>query len=324
MNNADKQYLEYLQHILDNGVEKIDRTGTGTISVFDYSMRFNMTEGFPLLTSKKMFTKGVIHELIWFLNGDTNIKYLVDNNVNIWNGDAYKNYQKNGGELSIKDFIEQIKTNDVFAKKWGELGNVYGKQWRDWNGIDQIKDLIHNLNNNPDSRRLMVSAWNVEDVPNVVLPPCHYLFQCYTKEMTLVDRIESYCASIGKDTGDTQHLTHEILDALNFPKRKISLKWYQRSVDSFLGLPFNIASYGILLHLIAKEVNMLVDDLIFSGGDCHIYTNHIDQVKQQLNQKIYDLCNIKLNNNSIFDFKYEDIEILNYRSSPSIKGKLSN
>jgi thymidylate synthase len=364
-NNVDKQYLNYLKYILDNGVEKRDRTGTGTISIFDYSMRFKMSEGFPLLTSKKVFTKAVIHELIWFLRGDTNIKYLVDNGVNIWNGDAYKNYvnkvslsssgkwckvvnDENGNHpdlYTMDEFIDKIKTDDDFSKQWGELGPVYGKQWRSWGGFeqepsgwhhgtptnyksvaknDQISDLIYRLKNDPDSRRLMVSAWNVDDLPKMALPPCHFGFQCYTSELSTKKRIKWWCDSLGKHISYGDDLDKKRLDELGVPKRKLDLKWFQRSVDSFLGLPFNIASYAILLHLLAKEVNMVPGDLIFNGGDCHIYLNHINQCKTQMNQKTFSLPKIELHNSSIFNLVYEDIKIIGYESSPSIKGSLSN
>ncbi len=357
-NNVDKQYLKYLKYILDNGVKKTDRTGTGTISIFDYSMRFNMSEGFPLLTSKKVFLKGVIHELIWFLRGDTNIKYLVDNGVHIWNGDAYKNYFKNvslssSGEwckvvndengnhpelYTIDEFIEQIKTNKEFSDKWGELGPVYGKQWRNWGGKqvsvkdgkvvttvnDQIVNLINDLKNNPDSRRLMVLAWNVDELPKMALPPCHFGFQCYTSELTIEQRKKWWCDSLGKNLSYADDINESILNDKGVPKRKLDLKWFQRSVDSPLGLPFNIASYALLLHLLAKEVNMVPGDLIFSGGDCHIYLNQIEGVREQLKRETFKLPKLRLHNESIFDLKYEDFEIIKYKSSSSIKFPLSN
>jgi thymidylate synthase len=367
-NNVDKQYIDFLRYILENGEVKGDRTGTGTISIFDYSMTFDMSEGFPLLTSKKVFTKAVIHELIWFLRGDTNIKYLVDNDVHIWDGDAYKNYLKNwkpeiqnngvSGELSwmaqelVNErplpqdmFILCIKTDDEFAKEWGELGPVYGKQWRNWSGYkkeplgwhhgipssykdvptgDQISDLINDLKNNPDSRRLIVSAWNVVELDEMVLPPCHNFFQCYTSLIKLEDRIKWYCKSLSKDNSFGEDFTEEFLNEKGVPSRKLSLKWNQRSCDVPLGIPFNIASYGILLHLLAREVNMIPHQLKFTGGDCHIYLNQLDGVKEQLFRETYKLPKLKLNNNSIFNFKYEDIEILDYISSPVIKFPLSN
>ena len=346
MNSVDKQYKELLQRILNKGRVKKDRTGTGTKSVFGHSMRFDMKEGFPLLTSKKMFTKGIIHELIWFLRGETNIKYLVDNDVHIWDGDAYKAYEKHcqslgSTEYDDKDtFIKGIKENDRYAKQFGELGPIYGKQWRSWTKylecdyydfephdeqpIDQIQNLINDLKTNPDSRRLIVSAWNVGELDQMVLPPCHIFFQCYTYEMTEEERIKEWCGKVKKDISYAKNMTMEKLDELGFPKRKLSLEWYQRSVDVFLGLPFNIASYGLLLNLLAKEVNMIPDELIFSGGDCHIYLNHIDQCKQQIRQEEYLLPELEIANKSIFDIQFEDIKVINYKSSPSIKGELSN
>jgi thymidylate synthase len=367
-NNVDKKYLKYLKYILDNGVKKTDRTGTGTISIFDYSMRFNMSEGFPLLTSKKVFLKGVIHELIWFLRGDTNIKYLVDNGVHIWDGDCFANYLKTRDKFSNKDnvkedvvinemngssnraytqeeFINKIKTDTEFAKQWGELGPVYGKQWRNWQGfqqgwnemanteysndldtkgIDQIVNLINDLKNNPDSRRLMVSAWNVDELPKMALPPCHFGFQCYTSELTIEQRKKWWCDSLGKNLSYADDINESILDDKGVPKRKLDLKWFQRSVDSPLGLPFNIASYALLLHLLAKEVNMVPGDLIFSGGDCHIYLNQIEGVREQLKRETFKLPKLRLHNESIFDLKYEDFEIIKYKSSSSIKFPLSN
>jgi thymidylate synthase len=366
MNSVDRQYKELLNYILEKGVKKQDRTGTGTISVFDYSMRFDMKEGFPLLTSKKMFTKGVILELIWFLKGDTNIKFLVDNGCHIWDGDAYKNYISKGGKdyseksmkqisshLSQEEFINKIKTDGEFAKKWGDLGSIYGKQWRKWNTnaisrrssgtineegivenltfiedspiqIDQISILINDLKTNPDSRRLMVSAWNVGELDQMVLPPCHYGFQCYTYEMSTDERIKEWCDSLGKHISFADDINNEYLDQLNFPKRKLSLKWTQRSVDTFLGLPFNIASYGFLLHILAKETNMIPNELIFSGGDVHLYSNHIEQVKEQLNRKTFNLPQLELNYISIDNLELKDFKILNYQSGDILKGKLSN
>jgi thymidylate synthase len=359
-NNVDKKYFKLLEHLLKKGVPKKDRTGTGTISVFDYSMRFDMSEGFPLLTSKKMFTKGVIHELIWFLRGDTNIKYLVDNDCHIWNGDAYKNYlvkTKNQIEdpndlnwdlstpkdpeitqLTQEEFIDRIKTDDEFAKKWGELGPVYGKQWRDWNGKqvsvkdgnvvtivnDQITDLINDLKTNPDSRRLMVTAWNPAELDQMVLPPCHYGFQCYTQKMSDIERKLYWCNLFDKNISYAEDLSKSDLDNFNIPKRKISLKWTQRSVDTFLGLPFNIASYGFLLHLLAKEVNMVPHELIFSGGDVHLYKNHIEIAKEQLKRNTYKLPKLELTNTSIFDLNIDNFKVIDYQSEPTLKGELSN
>jgi thymidylate synthase len=338
MNKLDKQYQELLQTILDYGVEKKDRTGTGTKSIFGYTIRHKMSDGFPLLTTKKMAWKSIVTELLWFLKGDTNIKYLVDNDCHIWDGDAHKNYlykvirDKNiVGYLksysvdtkgvptiepySKEEFIERIKNDDEFAKKWGELGPIYGKQWRSWEKwyidenrryltftkkIDQIQNLINDLKTNPDSRRLMVNAWNVSELDQMVLPPCHYGFQVYTRELSDEERNE---------IRDMQYFRNNLHKALkgsdtkidweNIPTRAISLMWNQRSVDTFLGLPFNIASYGLLLTMIADEVNMVPDELIGNLGDTHIYLNHIEQVKEQIGRDLTDeeRYNIWFNNN---------------------------
>jgi thymidylate synthase len=307
MNKLDKKYQQLLSDIIEFGVEKGDRTGTGTISEFGHQIRHKMSEGFPLLTTKKMAWKTMVTELLWFLRGETNIKYLVDNGCHIWDGDAYKNYQKNmtqwfGNEsqLTIEKFIEKIKTDDEFANKWGELGPIYGKQWRSWyvkadgekTYIDQIATLISELKINPDSRRLMVSAWNVGELNQMVLPPCHYGFQIYTRELSKGERMNYWfknnkpnrdvCDSVDESTEEEQH---KYFDGANVPKRAISLMWNQRSVDTFLGLPFNIASYGLLLEIIAKEVNMISDELIGNLGDVHLYKNHIEQAKEQIGRK---------------------------------------
>jgi len=305
MNNIDKQYQKLLQDIIDNGVEKKDRTGTGTISVFGRQIRHKMSEGFPLLTTKKMAWKTMVTELIWFLRGDTNIKYLVDNGCHIWDGDAYKNYKSSNPDILANDemlktergtykfftqeeFINKIKTDDEFAKKWGELGPVYGEQWRSWEGLnsntDQIANLINDLKNNPDSRRLMVNAWNVGELNRMVLPPCHYGFQVYTRELNLDERID-YFNKTRDPLNRNSDYHHVHMDSLRVPKRAISLMWNQRSVDTFLGLPFNIASYGLLLEIIAKEVNMVPDELIGNLGDVHLYSNHIEQAKEQIGRK---------------------------------------
>jgi len=311
MNNLDKTYTALLQDILDNGVEKKDRTGTGTLSVFGRQIRHKMSEGFPLLTTKKMAFKTMVTELLWFLSGDTNIKYLVDNDCHIWDGDAYKNYksttlendmkksaweltvQSMSGEkfiLSQEEFINKIKTDDEFAKKWGELGPIYGKQWRSWENevvnysgmkysrepVDQIANLINDLKTNPDSRRLMISAWNAGELDQMVLPPCHYGFQVYTRELSMDERMQIWQ---NQQDGRSEFIM-ECLDTI--PTRAISLMWNQRSVDTFLGLPFNIASYGLLLEIIAKEVNMVPDELIGNLGDVHLYSNHIEQAREQI------------------------------------------
>jgi thymidylate synthase len=321
MNSLDKQYQELLKTILEHGVEKKDRTGTGTKSIFGYTIRHSMSEGFPLLTTKKMAWKTMVTELLWFLRGDTNIKYLVDNDCHIWDGDAYQAYIKryNKGEyvgktkllenskknrtltepFTIEEFIDKIKTDDEFAKKWGELGPIYGAQWRNWvydkdmdygteRSVDQIQNLINDLKTNPDSRRLMVSAWNVGEIQDMVLPPCHYGFQIYTRELSYNERgqlalsyphIKELCDVNGP-------MTPKGWDDYNIPTRAISLMWNQRSVDTFLGLPFNIASYGLLLTMLADEVNMVPDQLIGNLGDTHIYLNHIEQAKEQIGREL--------------------------------------
>jgi thymidylate synthase len=321
MSNIEKQYQGILRKLVLYGKEKGDRTGTGTLSYFGDQIRHNMEDGFPLLTTKKMAIKTMMTELKWFLKGDTNIKYLVDNGCNIWNGDAYKAYEKYAmansygvDVLSMDEFIEQIKTDDNFAKKWGELGPIYGKQWRDWksqkfdvakgNGyllqIDQIAKVIVDLKNNPDSRRLMVSAWNVGELDEMVLPPCHYGFQLYTRNSTREEKI------------------------VNPGKYKVvSLMWNQRSVDTFLGLPFNIASYATLLQLIADECDMIAGELIGNLGDVHLYKNHIQQAKEQINRTPYKLPTIELSNVDILKGEF-DYEIKDYEYHPSIKAPLSN
>jgi len=327
MNTLDKQYQDLLQDILENGVEKEDRTGTGTLSVFGRQIRHNLNDEFPLLTTKKMAIKSIMTELKWFLKGDTNIKYLVDNGCNIWNGDAYKNYRMkqvpHDHFETEEEFIELIKTNDKFAEKWGELGPIYGKQWRDWNRVDQIKTIIETLKTNPDSRRIMLSAWNVSELDQVVLPPCHYGFQLYTRVLDLDERIDWY-----NKNSDPSHQSrdyfHEHMDDYAVPRRVISLMWNQRSVDTFLGLPFNIASYAMLLHLIANEVNMMPGEIIGNLGDTHLYKNHIEQAEEQISREPKPhLPKLKLSNVDILNGEF-DYEILHYHSHPTIKAPLSN
>jgi len=329
MNKLDKDYQALLKDIIYNGRDKEDRTGTGTMSVFGRQIRHKMADGFPLLTTKKMAVKTMMTELKWFLKGDTNIKYLVDNGCNIWNGDAFKNYLSKTNEYkgnwpdTMDEYIERIKTDDEFAKKWGELGPIYGKQWRDWNGKDQIVNLINNLKDNPDSRRLMVSAWNVGELGQMTLPPCHYGFQVYTRELLPNERKVEWAKSIGKDVSYAYNLSQEDLDDRGFPRRTISLMWNQRSVDTFLGLPFNISSYGALLCLIAEEVNMLPDELIGNLGDVHLYKNHISQAKEQMEREPFELPTVEFTNVDVLNGEF-DYEVKDYECHPTIKAPLSN
>ena len=262
-----KQYHDLLKRVLEEGVRKEDRTGTGTISVFGHQMRFNLEEGFPCLTTKKLHLKSIIHELLWFLNGDTNVKYLQENGVRIWNEWADEN---------------------------GDLGHIYGYQWRSWpdyNGghVDQITEAVNTIRNNPDSRRIIVSAWNVADIPNMNLPPCHAFFQFYVAD------------------------------------GKLSLQLYQRSADIFLGVPFNIASYALLLQMMAQVTGLKAGDFVHTLGDAHIYTNHLEQVQLQLSREPYPLPQMNINPDvkNIFDFKYSDFELVNYISHPHIKGEVA-
>ena len=348
MNTLDSKYQDLLQDILDNGVVKTDRTGTGTISVFGRQIKHKMSQGFPLLTTKKMAWKTMVTELLWFLRGDTNIKYLVNNGCHIWDGDAYKNYQKNmtewfGNEsqLTKELFIDKIKTDDEFAKKWGELGPIYGRMWRkfdedSYGGIDQIQNLINDLKTNPDSRRLMVTAWHPGYNEHVVLPPCHYGFQVYTRKLTGEERWDLLESKVGKERFKLMvddivpfggGLSEE-LQSNKIPERALSLMWNQRSVDTFLGLPFNIASYGLLLEILAKEVNMMPEDLIGNLGDVHLYSNHIEQAKEQINREPFkNLPTLKILNTDVDDvahYEILDFELCGYESHSSIKAPISN
>lgn len=298
-----KQYQQFLQHILDHGVKKEDRTGTGTVSVFGYQMRFNLKDGFPLVTTKKLHLKSIIHELLWFIAGDTNIAYLCKNGCNIWNDWPYAKYQKSAafqGE-TMKEFAAKIAEDSTFAAEWGELGPVYGYQWRHWpdgkgGEIDQLALLLHNLKNNPDSRRHIISAWNVADIEQMTLPPCHSLFQFYVTP-----------------SSDSQK------------NGVLSCQLYQRSADAFLGVPFNIASYAIFTMMIAQECNFELGDFVHTFGDAHIYSNHIEQVRLQLSRAPYPLPQLLLNpeRKSIFDFVYDDFELVNYTAHPHIKGEVA-
>ena len=286
-----KQYLDLLKYILKNGKLKHNRTGIDTISTFGYQTSYDISERFPLLTTKKVYYKGVIAELLWFIKGDTNIKYLVDNNCNIWNDwpfDSYKKSKDYQGE-TIKEFANKIKTDSEFAKKYGNLGPVYGKQWRDFNGFDQLSWVINEIKKNPNSRRLIISAWNPNDVSKMALPPCHSLFQFYVED------------------------------------DKLSCQLYQRSADAFLGVPFNIASYSLLTYIIAKYTGLKPGKFVHTFGDLHIYVNHLDQVKEQLSRrpKLPPKLIIKRIPENIEDFNIDDFEIVEYDPLPTIKAEVA-
>lgn len=288
-----QQYLDLCRHVLEHGEKREDRTGTGTISTFGYQMRFDLTKGFPLLTTKKVFYRGIFEELLWFLSGNTNIKPLVDKKVGIWNEWPYDKYSKSPdfkGE-TLEEFIEKIRDDQEFADKYGDLGPVYGKQWRDFNGVDQISQLIEGIKNNPFSRRHLVVAYNPGEVKDMALPPCHSLFQFYV-------------SADGK---------------------KLSCQLYQRSGDVFLGVPFNIASYSLLLAMVAQVCDLEPYEFIHTFGDVHIYLNHLDQINEQLSRTPRPLPKLVLNKDvkNIFDFKYEDIKIEDYDPYPAIKGAVS-
>ena len=290
-----QQYLDLVRHIRDHGVKKEDRTGTGTVSIFGHQMRFDLAHGFPLVTSKKVHLKSILHELLWFIRGDTNIRYLVENGVGIWNDWPYQNWLRETGQDTslemyspewravMKEFIEKIKTDRDFAAKYGDLGPVYGKQWRNFGGVDQLTQLIEDIKSNPDSRRLIVSAWNPQDIPVMVksgLPPCHSLFQFYVVN------------------------------------GRLSCQLYQRSADVFLGVPFNMASYAILTMMIAQVSGLGLGDFVHTFGDAHLYLNHMDQAEEQLSRSTFDLPTMKINPQvtCLFDFVFDDFELQNYQS----------
>jgi thymidylate synthase len=295
-----KQYHDLMRRVLDEGTQKGDRTGTGTLSVFGHQMRFDLNDGFPLVTTKKVHLKSIIHELLWFLQGDTNIRYLVENKVNIWNDWPYQNFLKENNlendfpkysdawKAKMREFIEQVKADEAFAAKWGELGPVYGRQWRNFEGVDQISQLIDDIKTKPNSRRLLVSAWNPKDIPVMAksgLPPCHTLFQFYVAN------------------------------------NKLSCQLYQRSADIFLGVPFNIASYALLTMMIAQVCDLGYGDFVHTMGDAHLYTNHLDQTREQLSRDLRALPKMTINPEvkDIFSFSIEDFELTNYNPHPPIR-----
>jgi|TARA_B110000046_G_scaffold141858_1_gene148654 thymidylate synthase len=299
-----QQYLELVKHIRDHGIRKEDRTGTGTVSIFGHQMRFNLAEGFPLVTSKKVHLKSILHELLWFIRGDTNIRYLIENGVGIWNDWPYQNWLRETGQdkhlvkyssewrAVMAEFTQQIIADQDFADKYGDLGPVYGKQWRNFGGVDQLSQLMSDLQSNPDSRRLIVSAWNPQDIPVMIksgLPPCHSLFQFYVVE------------------------------------GRLSCQLYQRSADVFLGVPFNIASYAALTMMIAQVAGLKLGDFVHTFGDAHLYSNHMNQVDEMLSRSIFDLPTLQINPQvqSLFDFVYDDFELQNYQSHGPISAPVA-
>lgn len=299
-----KQYLDLIRHIKDKGVFKGDRTGTGTLSVFGYQMRFDLQQGFPLVTTKKVHLKSILHELLWFVKGDTNIRYLVENGVGIWNEWPFQSWLRQTGadkkyemhseqwKAGLKEFVERIKSDDDFAQKYGDLGPVYGRQWRNFEGVDQLAGVIEDIKSNPDSRRLIVSAWNPKDIPVMAksgLPPCHSLFQFYVSE------------------------------------GKLSCQLYQRSADVFLGVPFNIASYAALTMMVAQVTGLELGDFVHSFGDAHLYTNHMQQIEEQLSRETLPLPELKINPQvkNIFDFEYDDFELVGYQSHSAISAPVA-
>lgn len=285
-----KQYLEFLNHILKKGTDKPDRTNTGIISTFGYQMRFDLSEGFPLLTTKKVHLKSIIHELLWFVKGDTNLKYLADNKVRIWNEWPYKKFVNSPdyNNETMQEYIELIKSDNNFAQKHGDLGPVYGKQWRDFSGYDQLANVISEIKNNPNSRRLIISAWNPPQLKDMALPPCHLLFQFYVND------------------------------------DKLSLQLYQRSGDAFLGVPFNIASYALLLMMVADVCNLDVGDFVHTVGDAHIYLNHLEQVNLQLSRSPRKLPRMLIkHHDNIEDYQFDDFLLTDYNPHPTIKGKVA-
>jgi thymidylate synthase len=299
-----QQYLELVKHIRDHGIKKEDRTGTGTVSIFGHQMRFNLAEGFPLVTSKKVHLKSILHELLWFIRGDTNIRYLIENGVGIWNDWPYQNWLRETGQdkhlvkyssewrAVMAEFTQQIIASQDFADKYGDLGPVYGKQWRNFGGVDQLYQLMSDLQSNPDSRRLIVSAWNPQDIPVMIksgLPPCHSLFQFYVVE------------------------------------GRLSCQLYQRSADVFLGVPFNIASYAALTMMIAQVAGLKLGDFVHTFGDAHLYSNHMNQVDEMLSRSTFNLPTLQINPQvqNLFDFVYGDFELQNYQSHEPISAPVA-
>lgn len=363
-NKLDEQYINLLKEVYNNGYDSEDRTGTGTRKSFGHSIKVNVQEGFPILTSKKVFTKGIIYELLWFLSGDRNMKLMVNNKVNIWIGDAYKKYKKIAGSIEEPDyflhvddpkenrirlltepeFIEKLKTDEAFSNMFGDLGRVYGVQWRNWRKvnndgsiehIDQIQKLLNTLETNPDDRRMIVTAWNPGELDDMLLPPCHNMFQVFTRKLSFNERIryndykpynlESEFPELEIDQKTFEDYHHKKMDEMGCSTRAISLSFNMRSVDVPLGMPFDISSYGFLLHMIAQQVNMIPENLVCNFADTHIYQNQFDGVKEQIERNTHKLPTLKLNKaKSLFDYKYEDFELIDYVCEDKIFYPLSN
>lgn len=367
MNSYDRKYLDMVRDVLENGTKKMDRTGVGTYSVFGRQLRHDMSEGFPLLTTKKIFTKAMFHELLWFISGGDNIRYLVQNGVRIWNEWPYERYIKHEEaevelmreqgvlvdyqKTNMDEFVRQIIEDREFAERWGALGPVYGYQWRKWevrdeqgnlSRVDQLQAVIDDLRDNPDSRRIMVTAWNPGQLKDQLLPPCHFQFQLWTKELTSNERESLYhnsgrpvklvahfkhpASDVQADKLANAHI-HEFLDDEGVPRRSLSLMFNMRSVDCFLGAPFDIASYGALLHMLAHFAGMTAGDLIMTSGDTHVYQNHIDQVKEQLSRQPYKLPKFELKTraNTIDGVTYEELSssLTDYQCHPAIKAEVA-
>jgi thymidylate synthase len=362
-NYLDRWYREYVTDILENGKRSNDRTETGTTKTFGHQARFDLKKGFPLLTTKFVWFEGIVRELLWFLRGQTNIRPLLEQGVSIWTGNAYAHYQEESSNphLTQFEFEEKIREHDGFAERWGELGPIYGKQWRSCEGlteretrvdktlaelrgnhrekkraeVDQISRLIEGLKESPDSRRHVVSAWNPTQINDTSIPPCHYGFQCYTEKMTVQER-QRWAQSQGfnvqslaiPETVSTDNQDwHWKFDELGIPRRSLSLMWNQRSVDSFLGLPFNIASYALLTHLLARHAGMAANEVIFSGGDCHIYDNHRDQIKEQIERVgttyLPTLSLPEGTADDLGDYQAEEFGVEDYDPAPSIEGEMA-
>jgi len=350
MNTADATYLALLDHVMSNGKVRKDRTGVGTIAVFGHQMRFDLSEGFTLLTTKYVHHPAVIHELLWFLRGDTTIRYLVENGVRIWDDWPYEKYAKTPVEnilpqaktsgnkhFDMQQFREKIMHDNYFNSVYGNVGRIYGAQMTSWNGqdgsrVNQIAELVVALRNNPDSRRHIVTMWNPSEIANVALPPCHYSFQCDTEELSVAERVKIFAGLEGqtyeefKLNWDTDAEWADDCDLNDIPKRKLSLMFNTRSEDCLLGMPFDIASYSAMVHMLCQCTNMVPGELLVSSGNTHIYLNHMEQVKTQLGREPKpNLPQLRLNPlvDDMFQFRFEDFTVENYEHHPAIKAPIA-